>query len=46
MKGLVSRTGLMAALALAATLLPGLSACSSGAQGPARAARSVIVDTD
>ncbi len=46
MKGLISRTGLMAALALAASLLPGLSACSSGAQAPARAARSVIVDTD
>ena len=45
MKGVISRTGMVAALALAAMLPSALSACS-GAQSPARATRSVIVDTD
>ena len=45
MKGLISRTGLLAAVLLAGTLLPGVAACGN-AEPTARTARHVIVDTD
>ncbi|HEX6932880.1 MAG TPA: nucleoside hydrolase [Streptosporangiaceae bacterium] len=46
MKGLITRTGLVAAIALAAMLPPALSACGTSATSHARAARPVVIDTD
>lgn len=45
MKGLRSRTALLAALMLAGTLLPGLAACGNG-QPRVPQRRPVVVDTD